>query len=185
MTWMQTASGRVFDLLNPTFDQVAAADIVEHLSRLPRFNGAAGTYSVAQHSLHVAERLPLDLIVWGLLHDAHEAYLGDDTRPKIAALAAMSADGGEALRLMRANADGAIFQAFGLPPEMPEYAKRMVKHVDARMLATEGRDLMLPPPRPWEGLPDPYPETVEPDAHAVVSLQFEEWLREYAPRWPE
>lgn len=34
-----------------------------------------------KHSLHVSSMLPAEYKLWGLLHDAAEAYLGDITRP--------------------------------------------------------------------------------------------------------
>lgn len=60
-------------------------EVAHSLSRLCRFTGHTEvTYSVAQHSLLVASLVAQtdpDLAVVGLLHDAHEAYLGDISRP--------------------------------------------------------------------------------------------------------
>lgn len=86
--WIMTASGRAFDLVEPTAAMVHWPDVAEQLAKAPRFAGAtAGVfYSVAQHSVHVARLVAPEWAPWALLHDAHEAYLGDDATPKKAAL---------------------------------------------------------------------------------------------------
>jgi 5'-deoxynucleotidase YfbR-like HD superfamily hydrolase len=68
---------------------IRLADIGHQLSRINRWNGASqAAFSVAEHSLH-AQRLArvmapemgarMELLM--LLHDAHEAYLGDIVTP--------------------------------------------------------------------------------------------------------
>ena len=50
MTWIQTWSGRQFDLLAPTADMVDPVDIAHALSLICRFSGHVDRhYSVAQH----------------------------------------------------------------------------------------------------------------------------------------
>lgn len=79
--------GRV-DLLNPEPKAVDFRHIAAALSVLPRFNGATGypAYSVAQHTVLGVDALldlgELDAARAFLLHDAHEAYIGDQTRPQ-------------------------------------------------------------------------------------------------------
>lgn len=87
--WIMTASGRAFDFVEPSAEMVHWPDVAEHLAKTARFAGAtAGVfYSVAQHSVHVARLVAPEWAPWALLHDGHEAYLGDDTTPKKAALA--------------------------------------------------------------------------------------------------
>ena len=81
-SWIATSSGGVFHLKDPNPDEVSIFDIAESLSKLSRFNGQLPSfYSVAQHSCLVMELLPQDAKPYGLLHDAHEAYIGDMTRP--------------------------------------------------------------------------------------------------------
>lgn len=51
------------------------------LSNINRYTGHVGQYSVAEHSVLVAEQLPDHLKLSGLLHDAPEAYIGDISSP--------------------------------------------------------------------------------------------------------
>ena len=63
----------------PKAAQISLKDIAYGLSRINRFNGATDgePYSVAQHSVLVSRECKYPL--HGLFHDAHEAYLGDQT----------------------------------------------------------------------------------------------------------
>lgn len=59
-------------------------DIAHHLGRVCRWGGGVPNfYSVAEHSVAVAGRLSEtpELRMWGLMHDAAEAYIGDVCRP--------------------------------------------------------------------------------------------------------
>jgi 5'-deoxynucleotidase YfbR-like HD superfamily hydrolase len=82
---LTTASGREIDLLEPDPARISLADIAHHLSQINRWNGASQRpISVAQHSLLVSralERHGPRLAMLGLLHDAHEAYMGDIATP--------------------------------------------------------------------------------------------------------
>ena len=66
-------------------DQDMTADILaETLAKLPRYNARTRyPWSVAAHSLLVEHLCPPDLKGWALLHDAHEAFLGDLTTPAL------------------------------------------------------------------------------------------------------
>ncbi len=78
-----TAGGPI-DLANLRDRDMTAEAIGEALSRLPRYNGRTPIpWSVAAHSLLVEAICPPDLRAWGLLHDAHEAFLGDITTPAL------------------------------------------------------------------------------------------------------
>ena len=79
---MSTASGARIDLLKPDPSQIHLRDIALSLSRQCRFAGhSLGFYSVAEHSILVAEHLPQELKLHGLLHDAAEAFTGDLISP--------------------------------------------------------------------------------------------------------
>lgn len=157
-----TSSGRLVRLLAMTAADIDFdADVAPALARTARFAGQApGAYSVAQHSVIGAQALlsetrRVDLALAFLLHDAHEAYLGDITRPAIAALDAVTADlaraAGAALpddpglveraaTRIRAGIDAAIHEAAGCPLPSGEVAAA-VATMDRRMLATELRQL--------------------------------------------
>ena len=76
--WMQTYTGREynFDKLRP--DDICIEDIAHSLSNICRFNGHCRTfYSVASHSMMVSDICQPENKLWGLLHDAGEAFIGD------------------------------------------------------------------------------------------------------------
>lgn len=145
MSVVTTASGREIDLgkLDIDHNSITARDIATHLSRINRFNGATTLpYSVAQHSVFVArivEHLkgsPLEAFI-ALMHDAHEAYMGDITRPVYRAL--NIGNGCHAVDFLRQRLDRAIGRAFGIELERP---CAVVSAADNMALATEWRDLM-------------------------------------------
>ena len=148
--WIMTASGRPFWPLDPSVDDVAIEDIAHHLSNLCRFTGAVRSfYSVAQHSVLVARRLTESVAMnggdwhtravaglYGLLHDASEAYLIDIPRPL------KHAPDFAPYRRVETLVQGVVYEAFGLAAA-DEPA--MLKAIDRQMLRTEQRDLMPPP----------------------------------------
>ena len=82
MTRIPTFTGRSVDLLNPRPEQICIDDVAHALANLCRFTGHTDRhYSVAQHSVMVARSCPPELALQGLLHDAHEAYIGDWSAP--------------------------------------------------------------------------------------------------------
>lgn len=152
-----THTGRYVSPVDLKHDDVAIEDIAHALSNQCRFSGHVRRfYSVAEHSLHVAElcvSTPFEL--WALLHDASEAYLVDLPRPL-----KYHGQFGEAYRAIEADVQRTILQAFGIRMlAMP----KPVHRADIVMLATERRDLM-PQVGEWALL-----EGVEPTRLRVVS----------------
>lgn len=80
--FMQTYTGRVFSLRNPTPDMVELLDVAHHLATLNRFTGALREpVSVAQHAVLVSFLAPDALAFDALHHDDHEAYTNDLSSP--------------------------------------------------------------------------------------------------------
>jgi hypothetical protein len=158
-TAVRTYTGKSVDLLNPDPAQICIEDIAHHLSQLNRYNGGCPhPFSVAQHSLYVAEILPPELKLWGLLHDAPEAYLGDLVSPakRIEQLAAV-------FKPIEAGIMAAVATAFGLATVDYAPIKRADKAVQAveMVVLNDWPDLVeiddLPPlaaieieERPWQ-----------------------------------
>ena len=135
---MMTVSGRTFWPLDPRPEEIAIEDIAHSLAHQCRYAGhTRAFYSVAQHSVLVAQNLPPELRLWGLLHDASEAYLVDLPRP-VKRFITGYAEAED--RLMRCIAD-----RFGLCWPCPPQVKR----VDAAILTDEMQQLM---PRLPEGM---------------------------------
>lgn len=141
--WMQTYTGRQFWPIDPRPDEIHIEDIAHALSMMCRYNGHCRTfYSVAEHSILVSEHIPPEHALWGLLHDASEAYIADIVRPAKRFIAGYC----EAEdRIM-----SAVCERFGLSPTMPAEVKR----VDNAILADEQRCIMAAPPAQWT-LPEP------------------------------
>ncbi|MEM6979234.1 MAG: hypothetical protein AAF539_06155 [Planctomycetota bacterium] len=136
-----TASGKRIDLLHPEPDMFCVEDIATSLDRLCRFTGHCRRfYSVAEHSWRGASFLDGELGREFLLHDAHEAYVGDLSTPLKQQC--------DAYRWISEKIDAAIRVRFGLPETMSPQCKQM----DLQMLATEKRDLMPEDPIPWPSL---------------------------------
>ncbi len=80
--WMQTYTGRKFWPMDPRPEEVHIEDIAHALSMMCRYNGHCKRfYSVAEHSFLVSHYVPEEFALWGLLHDASEAYIADIVRP--------------------------------------------------------------------------------------------------------
>ena len=82
---INTSSGKIIDLKNPTTDMIDIKDIANGLSKICRFGGqVTHYYSVAQHSVLVCYMMKEgegDYALEALLHDASETYLGDVIKP--------------------------------------------------------------------------------------------------------
>ena len=80
--YLSTYTGKKFYPYDPRPEQICIEDIAHGLSMLCRFAGQCRFFfSVAEHSIAVAHLLPANLKLFGLLHDASEAYLVDLPRP--------------------------------------------------------------------------------------------------------
>jgi len=126
-------SGRRLDLLDPAPLDIEIEDIAHGLSFVARWNGqthGAFPYSVAEHSLlveqitrHVAPRTPPRWLLAALLHDAPEYVIGDMISPVKAAV-------GPGYREMDARLAAAVHLRFGLPAQIPDRVKKLIKRAD-------------------------------------------------------
>jgi len=150
--WIQTYSGRRFNPTNPNPDAIVIQDIAHSLSMQCRFTGHTKKfYSVAQHSVLVSHICNEEDALWGLLHDASEAYLIDVPRP-------LKRSGKfEAYLEYEAQMQRAICKRFGLPYQEPP----SVKKADTKLLSTEARDLMSPLHPDWVNRTTPLPFIID------------------------
>lgn len=144
-SWIQVWTGGKFFPLDPRPEDIKLEDIARALSMQCRYAGhVARFYSVAEHSVRVSRLVgerggTLGEQLWGLLHDASEAYIVDIPRP----LKVQPEFAGyrEAEKVMQR----AICQAFGLPEQEPE----IVKALDWEILGTEAVVLKSPVHPDW------------------------------------
>lgn len=156
-----TFSGIRFRPLDPRPDDIWIQDIAHALAHQSRFGGHCRRfYSIAQHSVHVSQRCQPADALWGLLHDASEAYLQDVCRP-LKELPAF-----EAYRAAESRLQRCIVERFGLAPEQPA----SVTAADDWMLAIEMRDLMATSGR-----------YIAPPAHIAITVR-EPWSLEKGKR---
>lgn len=164
-----TASGREFNLLFPNPDELRLSDIAIGLARTVRWSGqlglAAGSFSVAEHSLHVVAILralgvtDTATLYAGLMHDASEGLLGDMARPVKVALrmltASMHADeaGHSVWDELEDRASAAVAARFQVPDPMP----KIVKEADRLAQGIE-RHMFYGHPLPDECVVLPFPK---------------------------
>ena len=160
--WIQTYSGRKFFYDNIKSNKICIEDIAFALSNVCRFTGHVRGYSVAQHSVLVSKNVPTEDALWGLMHDASEAYAGDVNKPlKVILGASYGAIEHKILRL--------IAREFDLKGDIP----LSVHLADMRMLLTEKRDLFKTI-LPWSGYAgvQPYDFKITPWSAKVAEKRF-------------
>jgi hypothetical protein len=161
--WIQTFSGVRFTPTNPNYESIVIQDIAHALSMQCRFSGHVKRfYSVAQHSVLVSYLCDSSDRLWGLLHDATEAYLIDVPSPL-----KRSGKFGAYIEFEKIMQE-AICKRFNLPMAEPP----SVKIADGLMLATEARDLMSPLREDWITNIKPIPLKIEPLGPAEAEVLF-------------
>lgn len=178
MSWIQTYTGKKFSPLNPQAADVDIRDIAHALALKCRFCGHCRVfYSIAEHSVRVSRILPAHLAMAGLLHDAAETYLADMGRPVKHAMYVHRAGQIESFTVVEDRLLEVIAHALHLPPIDYE----AIAEAYTILLATEARDLMAPPPEPWELGVAPLTERIEPlgatEAEAAFLERFAELRR--------
>lgn len=138
--WMQTYTGKAFWPMDARPEEIDPVDIAHSLAQQCRYAGHTRfPYSVAQHSCLISDAVSPRYALWGLLHDATEAYLVDLPRP------VKYSPGMEAYSLAEARLEIVMAERFGLTLPMPAE----VKDADTRILLDEKEALMATPPRDW------------------------------------
>lgn len=138
-SWMQTwgpdGKAIAFNPLRPTPDMIRIEGIAHALSHQCRFAGHCKEFfSVAQHSLIVSNLCDPADALWGLLHDAPEAYIVDIPNPlKRAKEFAW-------YYVIEFQIMSAVSEHFGITYSMPA----SVKEADIKALAWEVRDNLQP-----------------------------------------
>jgi len=131
--WQRMLSGRRLNLLEPSPLDIEIEDIAHGLSRVARWNGQTSgewAYSVAEHSVLVEtitcrlrKSVPPAWRLAALLHDAAEYVIGDLISPFKAAV-------GIDYKEFERNLQHAIHIRFGIPADLPETARSLIKRAD-------------------------------------------------------
>lgn len=138
--WIGTRTGLRFPVLRPDAARVRIEDIAHALANQCRFTGHVRSfYSVAQHSVCVSWGCDPEDALWGLLHDAPEAYLADVAKP-VKVLPQM-----QGYAELEIGLQWAVAEAFGLPRDLPPSVKR----ADVVELVTEAHHLFDRVPEDW------------------------------------
>jgi hypothetical protein len=156
--WIQTYTGKKFNLECPSEEMICIEDIAHHLALENRFGGATILpYSVAEHSIEMCKLAPEELKLEALLHDAEEAYYKDLPTPL--------------KRLIRDEIatnlwDRTIHWFRGILAEKYKLSRdeyHLIKEMNLRMALTERNILLGMIPEQWDfdkmGL-EPFPITL-------------------------
>jgi uncharacterized protein len=155
--WISTQSGRFYPL-NPRPDDVNIEDIATALSNVCRFAGhVVDFYSVAQHSVVVSSLLASRgprFQLFGLLHDAAEAYLGDMASPvkRHALFNVGSGEGVFTFDQIERKVMSVIYQGLNIrPPTVDE--SELVKLADKQAFAMEVKNVLRVNTSNWDCRP--------------------------------
>ena len=158
MTYIITSTGRKVYELSPDDSEGVCTieEIGDALSKLCRFRGHCREfYSVAQHS-YLVSRLAMELArergqsiaeqlkagIGGLLHDAHEAYLGDYAKPTKARHYVLSLEKTDPISIDDLDRGWNRRIAADLDINVDWLDLKVVTQADADVFDAEWRDLM-------------------------------------------
>lgn len=177
MSWILTANGNELDMAYPQAQKVVLADVAHALSQINRFNGhCRRPYSVAEHSLlvlDIVERLFATTAntnhrLAALMHDAHEAYIGDLATPLKQLV-------GADWMVLEHRLERVIRSAWALHMPAHEFASA-IKQADLIALATERQQLMPLSPSLWECLVHVQPVTwVDLMSPERLAMPWQDW----------
>ena len=163
MNLMQTYSGRRIDRFDLDPARVDIVDIAHSLANTCRFGGHCREfYSVAEHCVRVSSVVPKTDALWGLMHDAAEAYIGDIPTPIKLNLCAINDTRLTNMVELEQKVLIRIIVAFLPRQSLPLPVPRSVQVADMVLLATEVRDLMSSSPGDWGINAQPLPSLISP-----------------------
>ncbi len=151
---IRTSSGEYINVGDIKPEQILAYDIAIGLARECRFgNFTRRFYSVAEHSIWCMQRAEelhpdnkaLHLAV--LLHDAHEAYLGDWCTPMVDAIDKSFGGFAEVIKTVKLSLQLNIHLRFGIAEINPMDDR--IKEIDRMALEYEWENKVLA----WSGFP--------------------------------
>jgi len=156
MIYTQIRSGHMVDLLHPRVADINFVEIADALAKLNRYAGnSTSPISVAQHTLIACDAATTPMKPYVLLHDAHEAFIGDITRPAWAAIEwefEKDYEDATPLRLalgrVKDRLDRAIHAKAGLAEPTPA-TMIAIAQADLTALVTERRDFLCHSDMPW------------------------------------
>ena len=178
MKTLETVSGRKIDVTNPSSSTIEITDIAWALSRMPRFSGHSIPYipySVAQHCIQVMKELAPHgpkIQLYGLLHDAAEAYMNDLPSPikHIPEIHAVISKLEDKLMLT-------IYEAIGVDPPTDE-EEQIVKIADKHQQAVEAYNFMYSRGSDWN-LPKVTFKKLQEFEQPLVSVKAYDLYLEY------
>ena len=134
--WGPDGKPIAFNPLDPQPDMINIETIAHALSMQCRFIGHVKKFfSVASHCVYVSRFCNEEDALWGLLHDASEAFLVDIPRPQ------KRSEELAGYMKLEAKIMKVILEVFKLPPEMPQ----SVLVADDLLLQWEIRDNLQQP----------------------------------------
>lgn len=144
--WQQTFTNEIVEMTQLNLNAVNITDIAHALSMQCRFAGHIPKfYSVAEHSYMVSVLVPEHMALWGLMHDAAEAYITDiPTYVKSCV---------PEIRKLETYLLSCISIVFSMGDLV---IPKEVKEVDLRMLMTEKEQFYSEYVRDWEIDAKPY-----------------------------
>ena len=172
--WMQTYTGRRFFPVDPRAEDVDIRDIAHALAMICRYGGHSKFhYSVAQHSVLMAEKADAVNALRALMHDSPEAYTGDIIRPlkKDPRMAPF----GEVERAVEL----AICNRFGLPFHI---MNAEIKRLDNAILHDERAQVLTHTDHDWDVDGEPLGVEIVPWAPEVAREKFLRAYETYS-RW--
>ena len=166
--WSTMWTGGNFYAFDPKPEEVVLEDIIVSLAKQCRFNGSCSEfYSVAQHSVLVAEMVPDRWKRAALFHDATEAYIGDIIKPIKYSI--------PIIKEVEDKIWSVIAGKYNLPKVLPE----CVHKADVQMCSNEKRDF-LPHAPEWRNMPKAKGPRIVPLGWKAAENLFRRKVSEYS-----